>query len=108
MKARLKIWIQNLHQTIPIQNASPQVSAKPSAGIATTIKTKQSIIMKKQLEIHPLSYFKKYLWCELTRYSKDEKILHSVTCTEHNIDNLFNSQYSDKTTYGEVYLYSHG
>jgi len=58
------------------------------------------------MEIQELEFFTKNLWLELNRYDLRGKLLHTVTCTEDNLCNLFNSQFSEITKYGNTYRYS--
>lgn len=58
-------------------------------------------------EIKEIGWFKSLLWHELKRYNSQlKKERRTVTCTEDNINNLFNSQFSELTVYGEVFYYS--
>lgn len=57
-------------------------------------------------EIKNEDFFNENIWNELNRYNVNGVIINSVTCTEDNIDNLFESQFEESTRYGEVYRYS--
>lgn len=60
---------------------------------------------KENTLIEPFSEFVKLLGEELDRYDLEGNSVNSVECTEDNIINLYNSQFEDRTTYGEVYRY---
>ena len=55
-------------------------------------------------KIKQLSFFKKLLWHELTRFDLYGHELYTVTVTEDNIHNLFESQIN-KELYGELFRY---
>jgi hypothetical protein len=77
--------------------------------------------MKKTIPtIKDMDFFTSRLWSELKRFDANgERVrtvarrfsgmkggeLLTVTCTEENIQNLYNSQFADKTVYGQIYLY---
>jgi hypothetical protein len=57
------------------------------------------------METKDLNFFLKNLWVELNRFDENNNLIQSVTCTEDNFNNLFNSQF-DKTIYGQVFNYT--
>ena len=61
----------------------------------------------KSYRIKSMDYFTENLWEELQRYDAKVNLAGTVTCTEENIDNLYNSQFPDKTVYDDkVYSYA--
>ena len=60
---------------------------------------------QKIMEKKDLNFFLKNLWVELNRFDENNNLIQSVTCTEDNFNNLFNSQF-DKTIYGQVFNYT--
>lgn len=56
-------------------------------------------------KIKPLSFFKNLLWHEVARFDLYGHALYTVTCTEENIQNLFESQ-TNKNLYGEIFRYT--
>ena len=59
---------------------------------------------EKKITIKPLSFFQKHSdYCELNRY--EGRFVQTVGCFDENILNLYNSQFEDKTVYGETFLY---
>lgn len=69
---------------------------------------------KHKLQINNMEFFRNSLGDELKRFdangnqmeNKKAGGLLTVTCIEENIDNLYNSQFEDKTVYGQVFYYS--
>jgi hypothetical protein len=57
------------------------------------------------METKDLNFFLKNLWVELNRFDENNNLIQSVTCTDENYNNLFNSQF-DKTIYGQVFNYT--
>ncbi len=59
------------------------------------------------METHNLQYFHDNLWEEFDRHDINGKLTQkvTVTCTEENILNLYNSQFEEKTVYGQVHRY---
>ena len=64
-----------------------------------------SKVERKRAQIRSRQWFSSDIWGEVKRYSKNGLHPYTVTITEDNIDNLYNSQFEDKTVYGEVYYY---
>lgn len=61
---------------------------------------------EKKITIKPLSFFEKHSdYCELNRYNSVGCFIQTVGCFDENILNLYNSQFEDKTVYGEIFLY---
>ena len=50
-------------------------------------------------------FFESNLWVELNRYDEQGKFFGTVTCTEENLLNLYNSQFKNKTVYGQIFSY---
>lgn len=65
----------------------------------TTVSSSAKHTVKKQ------SFFTNNIWCELKRYSVSGEFLGTVTCTEENLINLYNSQFIGKTVYGKIFFY---
>lgn len=57
-------------------------------------------------EIKSAVWFAENLWNELNRFNGSGILVETVTCTEENMFNLHDSQYSEKSKYGEIYRYS--
>ena len=63
-------------------------------------------IRRKTLSVKPLSFFEQHSdYCELNRYTSDGVFVDTLGCFDENMLTLYNSQFADKTIYGEVYLY---
>jgi hypothetical protein len=63
-------------------------------------------VEEKKITIKPLSFFKEHSnYCELNRYSSSGCFIQTVGCFSANMLNLYNSQFEDKTVYGEIFLY---
>ena len=61
---------------------------------------------EKKITIKQLSFFQKHSdFCELNRYDSEGRFVQTVGCFDENILNLYNSQFEDKTVYGETFLY---
>lgn len=71
-------------------------------------KQNAAIALPAGHSLNTYDFFSKHLWHELNRYDLTGKLIESVTCTEDNIQNLYDSQYADKTRYGQVFLYKRG
>ena len=56
--------------------------------------------------IHAYKWFEVRLWKELVREFDSQPEERTVTCTEDNIRNLYESQFEDKTLYGHVFTYT--
>ena len=52
-----------------------------------------------------LKFFESNIWVELNRYDENGKFIGTVTCTEDNFLNLYNSQFKKKTVYGQIFFY---
>ena len=62
--------------------------------------------MKKDNIIQTLDFFKNNFWREANRFNSKGELIQTVTITEENFENLFNSQFEDKTVYGTIFTYS--
>lgn len=52
-----------------------------------------------------LSFFRQNIWNELNRFDSNGNVVSTITCTEENMLNLYNSQFEDETLYGQVFFY---
>ena len=62
--------------------------------------------MKNQMKILELKFFKDNFWSEFERFSLNGKLIKTVTCTEDNYLNLYNSQIN-QNLYGEIFRYNY-
>ena len=61
--------------------------------------------IEMDVESEPMSFFTSNIDFELDRFDSTGKLIGSVTCTEENAVNLYESQFSDSTKYGETFTY---
>jgi hypothetical protein len=59
----------------------------------------------KKQKMKELSFFTENIWNELDRFDSDGNMVSTITCTEENMFNLYNSQFEDKTEYDQVFFY---
>lgn len=60
----------------------------------------------KTLKVQSISFFLENLWSEIKRFDLNGNLeVQTVTITEDNYDNLFDSQFADTTIYGQVFRY---
>lgn len=58
------------------------------------------------MKLKEKTFFESNLWHEVQRFDSKENLIGTVTCTEENIENLYNSQFADKTLYKETFSYN--
>jgi hypothetical protein len=61
--------------------------------------------IEMDVESEPMSFFTSNIDLELDRFDSTGKLVGSVTCTEENAVNLYESQFSASTKYGETFTY---
>jgi hypothetical protein len=61
--------------------------------------------IEMDIDPEPMSFFTSNLDLELDRFDSEGNLIGSVTCTEENAVNLYESQFSASTKYGEVFTY---
>lgn len=63
------------------------------------------------LNIQPPQLFEARLWQEVNRYKRHKLTTqwiteNTVTVTEDNLENLYKSQFEERTSYGEIFRYT--
>jgi hypothetical protein len=61
--------------------------------------------IEMDVESEPMSFFTSNIDLELDRFDSTGKLVGSVTCTEENAVNLYESQFNASTKYGETFTY---